>query len=257
MKTINENNELDFAADSSPQAWEHYKKYWSGNFDKYNLDNPCFFNYVSSKKQYGNKPKKKNNCLYALLKNSNDYKPQLRLGGETDFNFSDKRAEHFKTLICLEDNNKQENLKLLKRCQKMHNDYFNFSLMQTMGNMQGFKGRWCEDRLDRFLYFLNQYYELSIEDRQKNADAIAEKSVIILFATKPNRKYLVEYLNEFSNIYDYCKKVYLIGDEDFVDELIVNGSKPINTGSDVRAYMDIAIRFWEKKERYFKNNSTY
>lgn len=49
-----------------------------------------------------------------------------------------------------------------------HAPYFvKFSLMQSVGNMQGFKGKYCEDRLDKFLFYLNCYYETEVDKRKK------------------------------------------------------------------------------------------
>ncbi len=91
---------LHFDPDSSPEAWEHYKKCYNNEFwsEKYNFSQPVFFEYID-KAKYVDFPLKLYNRLLVLkegIEVINDeskltyYSPVLRLGGETDFNFNEK-----------------------------------------------------------------------------------------------------------------------------------------------------------------------
>ena len=46
---------------------------------------------------------------------------------------------------------------------------------------------------------------------------------------------------------------YFIDEVRFVDELIKNGNKPIETVDDLKQYMDLAIKFWEIKRNNIKS----
>ena len=67
-----------------------------------------------------------------------------------------------------------------------------------------------------------------------------------------NKEYLLNYLNFFDDIYDYCRKIYFIEDREFVDRIIANGQKPLESREDVVRYMNLAIEYWNRKEQYFK-----
>ena len=136
----------------------------------------------------------------------------------------------------------------------MHHTLTNFSLMLSTGNMQGFKGLICDDRLDRFIYFLERYYT---EPDKQNTH-------IASFATENNRPALINYLNSFEDVYDYCQKIYFISDEKLIKKLINSGKQPITGAIDengneispeqrVIEYMELAIEFWEAKAAYFDN----
>ena len=123
----------------------------------------------------------------------------------------------------------------------MHHNILNFSLIQSIGNLQGFKGRYCDDRLDRFVFFLKMYYETPEK----------EKTCIISCASNENREGLIQYLDSFESVYDYCKKVYFIQENSFVDKLCKTGSGILKASSDVIEYMELAQEYWAIKEDYF------
>ena len=115
---------LHFDPDSSPKAWEHYRKYYTDDFWKvYDLNSPVFFSNVFDDNTIGFKCGKKNvkndtwynyvdspiqngNRLIAITKPTDFivdeysgckyYSERLRLGGEVDFNFNDKHTHKFK-----------------------------------------------------------------------------------------------------------------------------------------------------------------
>lgn len=255
---------MEFAPDSSPVAWEHYKQWYSETFKKfkeeYAVCSPSFFTYA--KGVYIPKPKVGDfNRLYALSKEAelltdesgNEYyKAVERLSGDVDFNFNNKHYPFFEA--CLKNEPKEylrkEYLFKLEECTKMHYSLLNFSLMQTMGNMQKFKGKKCADRLDRFIYYLGRFYETDKRERHttdiihiKNGDEDKES----------NRKALMDYLNQFEDLTDYCKKIYFISDAGLIEKLRWHGQKNerLDSPEKVRTYIDLAYCFWEKKDFYF------
>ncbi len=250
----------EFEPDSSPAAWEHYKQFYvesnfirkNYNFENLNcytyykdLDRKCGYKTNEGWYNYVNIPKNNTdtNRLYALYKfakhktdeNQNEWCcATRRVAGECDFNFNEKKCKLFKDLI----GNNNQALKRLDRCKKMHHTLLNFSLMESMGNMQAFKGSNRLDRFDYFIYKLDQYFGGISGD-------IMSKSTI------DNRGGLIEYLSEFGNIYKYCSEVYFLKDNKFVDEIIASGARSIRECDDVVRYMNLAEKFWATKEYAF------
>ena len=255
-----------FDPDSSPDAWRFYAEVYTDNYwRKYCIAMPQFFTYVKNGVKangdtynYIASNTRKNNRLVAISDNATvedkwktrHYRAQLRMAGDTDFNFNYKHTHLLHEILA---NTKSLELKikgesLLEKCKAAHHSLLNFSLMQVMGDMQGFKGRCCDDRLDRFVFFLREYYNLEENEEKEN-------SHIIVFAPSKNRDNLIEYLDSFKSEYDYCKKVYFIQEESFVDRLCTTGSRLLKTTGDVIEYMEIAQHYWEIREKYFTQNT--
>ena len=265
-----------FEPDSSPDAWEHYKQFYSAQMeddtyikDEYDFDSTFFYTpykeagldhgyYCEGEQRwlnYTHIPKKdpqKDNRLYALKRETQIVydgsvaycEPADRMGGECDFNFKDDEKESkyrlFKNIIetSQDEQERQTALIQLEKCKKMHHTLLNFSLMQAMGNMQKAKGRNRFDRLDTFIYKLNRYL-LGVSEEILNC------------ATDQCKQSLIMFLEKYSNIYEYCKEMYFIEDSAFVDEIIQQGTLPIRSCKDVIRYMNLAEQFWERKENYF------
>ncbi len=273
---------IKFDPDSSPVAFEHYNKiysnlHWSGIND-YNLNTPIFFN--SYKKldlkcglyrngswyNYLNLPfKHKINRLNAIslnenaiiYKNKEYYMATSRLSGDTDFDFktdeNPNKNKYGKFLNLLKGSFKDEilieHIAKLNECKNMHNTLINFSLMQVMGNLQrakskGINNEWL-DRLDSFIYLIREYYRTDYNDR--------DSCQIILNSTYANKNTLRKFLDDFIDVYDYCNNIYFIKDKTFVEKLIEEGQKPMNSGERVVEYMELAFDFWEKKNEGIKN----
>ena len=178
----------------------------------------------------------------------------LEIGGETDFNFSSKTGIHkqskydiYKNILkSINDKNKKiEAIKLLEDCKNKTHKIENFSLLLCNGSLQTLKGTLDKDRIDVFLYLLDNYYR--------------GKDMVILSHCAPNyEEKLKKYLNLFiesnpkESIYKYCDEVYHIGDRNLVKDLIKSGKKTITTPERVVEYMKLAIRFWECKSLYYK-----
>ena len=224
---------VNFQPDSSPEAWEHYKKYYLQTLKEYDFNKLYYYNnYDQVEKKHGynengkwynyvNSPSLvKDNRLYALHNNTTIIQTEdveyceatLRYGGDCDFNFNDKKYKLFMKIICgdldASEQEKENAKEKLNKCKKNHHRLLNFSLMQAIGNMQGVKGENRFDRIDTFVYELNRYFS-------KTSNKILSAS------TKQNVNLLIEYLNGFKDIYEYCCKIYFIQchlDKVFYDE---------------------------------------
>ena len=253
--------EPGYDADSSPSAWEHYRIVYADSLGKtYDIENPTFRNYVKIADQdlYTNIPTSLSKCRLVAIKKGvpktkningkNYFYADLRLGGETDFNFgmnekSNKYAA-FYTLITKEYSGSELDsyLNMLDRCNRMHHSLENFSLMQVMGKLQQFKGYDTFDRFDVFISKLAKYFEGDPEVVQEIRE----------FAGKTNASYLSTYLRTFSTFENYCAQVYFISDVQLIRDLISSGNQTIRYGHDVVRYMQLAFRYWDQKAVAFR-----
>lgn len=229
--------ERDYDYDASPEAWGEYKKIYTPSrwafWGKFN---------------YGNL-KRKGIRIYAqveindLYTQFNQY-PKFKMSGDTDFNFGkDKKAkkkyEQFETLLRRDYQGNELDVYLdeLKRCYARYHKPENFSFMPMTGGLQLVKGACQYDRLDMFVYRLSEYYITKGNDKS------------VLNRARPNNREALEtYLKLFYCIYDYCAKIYMIYDKEFVDKIISQGKEPIDSGSSVVRYMKLAEEFWDYKK---------
>ena len=247
---------IAFDPDSSPEAWKYYLSAYDDEMQAaYDFDNLCFFEYVKTGRFRGKYTAKRDNSkpysrLYAIKKDAVPldgkrlyYEPCLRLSGDTDFNFNDKQYEKFRKII-----KDAESLSLLDECRKKHHTLQNFSLMQTVGNMQGMKARglmtengfeWM-DRLDSFIFLLSEHF--------KNPEQSPLKNYPI---SEPNYNELCKYLSAFQSINDYCRRMYFIQDE-LIDRLIENGRKHITEEEAAKEYLLLANAFWQQKREHME-----
>lgn len=174
----------------------------------------------------------------------------LELSGETDFNFSSKkiygwgksREQFFKYFSKeLKAKDKVDFLKQIDGCRKKHHSPENISLMPKSGSLNIVKKSIGNDRLDTFVWALNEYYENNNE-------------MIFSFSSNENYMLLKGYLDLFDDVYDYCKTMYFISDK-LTRELINSGCKAINSAQRAKEYMDLAVRFWEEKQAKIKTLS--
>lgn len=234
-----------FDPDSSLYAMKHYKEAYERN--NWKLINE--FDFENLKYLF---PDSEFLRLYVPLKKDSNYRKQgifwnkFTLSGDIDFNFNDKKVKIYNKLLT------NENIKLLEFCNSSHHKLLNMSLLPATGKLNNLKGHLfvesegcisysrrfipeCLDRQDTFISALNNYF--------------VRKDELILSESGINREPLINYLDEFSNIYDYCNKVLFIKDKSLVNVLIENGAKPIITESDVLNYINIAQQYWEEKEK--------
>lgn len=110
--------------------------------------------------------------------------------------------------------------------------------MQAIGNMQKFKGNNRYDRLDTFIYELDKFYR-------------GISNAILQFSSSNNEPALISFLNDFKDIYEYCATFYFITEKSFIDEIIKQGSMPITNVNELMRYMNLAEKYWAKKEFEF------
>jgi hypothetical protein len=115
--------------------------------------------------------------------------------------------------------------------------------MQAMGNMQECKGSDQHDRLDTFIYELDKYYR-------------GVSNSILQYSSQDNEPALISFLNHFKDIYEYCATFYFITEKTFVDEIIKQGSMPITNVTELVRYMNLAEKYWAKKEFEFLRGKT-
>ena len=262
---------IRFDPDSSPDAWEHYQQFYSHNkylSNHYDFQKQFFYNHydkVGLKTGYYNGLKWFNyvnqplhssseyNRLFVLKKGtktesseSNEFIAAAnRLGGDCDFNFNEKKSSLFLEIIksdsIASQREKDNAIQQLSKCIDMHHTLLNFSLMQAMGNMQKFKGSNRYDRLDTFIYELDKYYR-------------GVSNSILQYSSQDNEPALISFLNDFKDIYEYCATFYFITEKTFVDEIIKQGSMPITNVTELVRYMNLAEKYWSKKEFFFLKN---
>ncbi|MEY9096258.1 hypothetical protein [Paenibacillus sp. RC84] len=224
---------IEYDPDASPETFEHYKKIYP-EFEK-------IFDYRN--------PQISKNEVWRLCFNLNDafrkgdqtnsnvFQDDFYMSGDTDFNFNEKKEPIFEKKLKKDLKGKSlENAKeKLEFCKKSHHALVNFSFMPRTGNLQGFKGGKCQhDRLDIFLYHLSKFYK-------------AKDEYVLSKAVPQVHERLKTFLGFFNDVYHYCNKVYYIENKGFVDRLIENGEKSIETADDVIRYMDLAIEYWHMR----------
>lgn len=173
---------------------------------------------------------------------------ELKFSGETDFNFSKKkifgygrsRYQHFMEFLNEKEGVEyEEAVKRLDICCKKHHSYENISIMPQTGSMNLLKKGIGNDRLDVWVWCINKYY-------------LQESNLLYNFCSYEHMECLKEYLQCFDNVYDYCAMIYKI-DEELTHDLIVSGSKSIDSADRVLEYIALAERFWEQKRKYIDN----
>ncbi|NMD71179.1 hypothetical protein HHO41_12800 [Bacillus sp. DNRA2] len=247
---------LEFDADSSPFAWEHYIKVYTPKHWK--LINEFNLNHIDTYYNlYGRYSEKGNIRYIAGINENSEYSKKRRfwskfsLSGDCDFNFNCRKIYRFKQIL------KGKDLDLLDKCEKHHHTLLNFSLMPSTGGMNKFKGNRDTldgfDRLDTFVYYLNKYLSIPLKDRIRMSDN-KTGNFNIFSQSGYNSLPLKNFLDTFDDIYDYCQKIYFIDDREFVKRLVVDGEKPLENPEDVRRYMLLAQDYWDLREKAWENN---
>lgn len=237
-----------YSSDSSIDVWKNYYTRFYGSMD---WDFWKIFDYEELKRENGR--------LYAGCRKDLDSKYNhlkvCKLGGEMDFNFNSSRTwqkakyEYYKNLL----KGDAVAIELLESCKERQYKCCNLSVVITTGGLNNLKGRASQDirsldRFDVFIFILNDYFNKRNRRNNKKEDFMH-----IIFSeawhnSKENRKCLYEYLSLFTDINDYFQKNYAIDDRDLVKDLIVSGSKSIDSKTRAIEYLNLAQRYWSKKE---------
>lgn len=232
------NKMKSFDPDSSPMTWEFYK-------ENYRLGKLTFLKQFDLENLIlsGNSFKR---LQTKVLDHQSKLGGEFKLAGDTDFNFNKLKCCRFQKIL-IETSNCDEDFVRLKKCEEYHHKLVNFSLMPVTGGLNNFKGMRCEryDRLDTFIYDLDEYYSAEVSNRDKTRVGKYRSNNV-------NSVYRNQFLNQFDDVYDYCKQVYFI-EKEFVNRMINHGKKPIISRDDVVRYMDDALDYWHIKFNIFNS----
>lgn len=256
------NQNLNFDPDSSPIAWKHYKNYF-----KELQNEPLSLSFSKS--------------VYRLTSVITINGTEIKVGGDCSFNFNDDKINKMNNIIKNDkdaDKSIKKNFyKKLKYCAEMHHTLLNFDLIPVTGGMNNVKGNLkykndivmyhdagrkpmeCLDRFDTFIYFLNKTFinrNKLLNMNQSNLRMCGEyfsNSIFTASMKTENFCNLYDFLLSFSDIYDYCDVMYSISDRRFIKEIIQSGSKKITSIYSLGNYLDLANKYWDFKESYFKN----
>lgn len=176
---------------------------------------------------------------------------RMIFSGETDFNFkTSKRNKRGKRYLCdefykiiKEEENKEKAQKvkvLLDDCKTYTK--WNVSIMPCTGSLQSIKQGVGRDRLDTFIWCLDQHYK--------------GNSLLFNHCAAKYISELKSFLELFDSVYDYCKCIYHINNE-LVDHLIYSGAKPIDNIVRIQEYVILANKFWHQKKYYLKYGEKY
>ncbi|WP_106063124.1 hypothetical protein [Clostridium liquoris] len=201
-----------------------------------------------------NNDKKKNDSKKDIICFKFQNNNSIEVSGDVDFNF---KMEHVRYLSNIVENSgsrmdKESKRTLVNRIFAYNNLTYtpaNISLFPVTGGLNNIKKSLGNDRLDTFLCALNLYFEGEYT------------SFILSGAGGPNppfiknRNKLKEFLDNFNDIDNYCNQIYHI-DRDLVHDLCSSGAKPIDTAERVEEYLDLADKFWQQKENFYKESNT-
>lgn len=174
----------------------------------------------------------------------------INFSGESDFNFGDnapRNYQHIKYNNWVTQGVTQAKTPGEARMycnyqdisEKLFRSIANVSLMPQNGNLQAAKKGIGDDRLDTFVWALNEFYN-------------NRSNLLLNHSAPPYINNLESYLGVFGNVYNYCDAVYHINEEELVDDLIKSGKEPIDTFDRWICYISLASRFWKQKIDYLK-----
>lgn len=236
-----------FDPDSSPEAWDYFKVF-SGEIKDLNWNGKRL---IWERKT-------------------------IDIAGDCSFNFNDKKMESFKNKMESFEEMKLEDLqKKLEVCQKMHHNLLNFDLIPVTGGMNNLKGNLkygqenkilvhdlgrpsenMHDRLDTFVTFIDYSLKKRNELKQnipciKEIGEFFSNSIFTTSLKGENFGVLYDFMDNYENVYTYCKKFYNIDSKSFIDKLVASGKKPIKDAESLNDYMDLAIDYWILKGETF------
>ena len=177
---------------------------------------------------------------------------RIEASSDTDINFKRNKIRYYEDIV---DSNSGEmdmiQIENLKRQLNVLNHLTytptNISLMPRTAGLNNIKQNWGNDRIDTFIYMLDLYYK---GNRSIILDAGRRTRGIISYKA---RNQLALYLDSFSDIYDYCEKIYHI-DKVLVDIMLQTGGMGLECAEMVDIYVSIANAFWNQKLIFYKNH---
>ncbi|WP_262315197.1 hypothetical protein [Lacticaseibacillus parakribbianus] len=272
-----------FDPDSSPEALKYFQKIYSAHWNKVgNQFNDLFALNLNKTKRFYSKGYSRLAFVLGITESgrskSDETKlgPSFKLAGDTDFNFKDEKLVQYtdklagdtdfnfkdeKLVQYTESGKLKDSNSLLNQLMTLHlqnHTLINMSLMPRSGSMNNLKGsvRVSEsgigmggeqlDRQDTLISILSYYYEW--KNNTKNDSEVPEKGrkeFLVISNGRGNEIQLLNFLNLFENLEDYCNQMFLINDRNLINDMVVSGSKPIISGGEIRIqeYLDLIIRY--------------
>lgn len=216
--------------DTSNEAWEVYKLLYEVNFpDGTELKQNKRRRFIEER---------------ITVNNRTSAKP-INFSGDTDFNYTKGFAHSRLTAYrkYLKDGKipgkyakiYSNNLTIF---EELTYSIVNVSLIPQNGNMQAIKQGVGNDRLDTFIWALDEYYNET-------------SNVLFNHSSANNMPVLKEYLAMYQDVYEYCATVYHIN-ESLVDELIESGKRAVDSPERVIEFMNLTYRFWTQKAKFLR-----
>ncbi|WP_192944614.1 hypothetical protein [Ligilactobacillus agilis] len=249
-KQSSNGNKIKFDPDSSPEAWDYFKVF-NDKIKNLNLKN-------------------KRLIWENEIINIDGKSETIDIAGDCSFNFNNNKMGSFEG-IKLEDFQKRK----LEVCQKMHHNLLNFDLMPVTGGMNNLKGNLkygqenkilvhdlgrkpdnAHDRLDTFVTFIDYSLKKRNELKQnipciKEIGEFFSNSIFTTSLKGENFGVLYDFMDNYEDVYTYCKEFYNIDSKSFIDKLVASGKKPIKDAESLNDYMDLAIDYWILKGKTF------
>ncbi|OXC07184.1 hypothetical protein AYP76_08305 [Ligilactobacillus agilis] len=249
-KQSSNGNKIKFDPDSSPEAWDYFKVF-NDKIKNLNLKN-------------------KRLIWENEIINIDGKSETIDIAGDCSFNFNNNKMGSFEG-IKLEDFQKRK----LEVCQKMHHNLLNFDLMPVTGGMNNLKGNLkygqenkilvhdlgrkpdnAHDRLDTFVTFIDYSLKKRNELKQnipciKEIGEFFSNSIFTTSLKGENFGVFYDFMDNYENVYTYCKEFYNIDSRSFIDRLVESGKKPIEDAKSLNDYMDLAIDYWILKGKTF------
>lgn len=194
---------------------------------------------------------KKVKLNYKYGKNEDDI---IEISGDIDNNFKMNKLHYWFDMIDNDSKCDQENKDRVKdKLVFLHEITYhpdNISIMPVSGGMNNIKADLGFDRIDTFLYCLQQYYN--------GLDSIFLNHGFPRMPYTHPRNDLKKFLDSFGEgeegLYNYCQKVYHVSDKEFVKRLCESGKKAILNTEDIDDYLNLVIIFMARKAEYYKNS---
>ena len=218
--------------DSSGEAWKVYMLLYKDNFPG------------GIKLKNGNR----NYIEERITVNNKVSSEVISFSGETDFNYSkgfahSRPTAYKKYLKAGQIPSKYVNIYThnLSIFEELTHSIVNISLIPQNGNLQAVKQGIGNDRLDTFVWALDEYYNES-------------SNVLFNHSSANNMPILKEYLAMYQDVYEYCAVVYHIN-ESLADDLIESGKRALDTPERVIGFMNLTYRFWTQKAKYLRSQA--
>lgn len=210
--------------DSSKKAWDHYKKVYKNKFKKMN----------NELKLSGNR--------YILNVRFGD--GEIKLGGDCDFNFSNRKTEHsngnftcYNDLIKYSKAKEEQKIRVSKKlnlCINNHHTLINFSLMPVKGGLNNIKQSF--DKYDGIIIVLRKikkYYE--------------KKEYI---SKRKNIGLLYEHLDEIGSFENYLDLYYFKDLNNLLYYKAISKKYSKKNLNNFEAYLDNVMKYWSKKSKH-------